>query len=118
MNTKIMLATSLVANALLLGTNVYLLKQDPSELSYQQPLIICTSHNKAGAAEKPVATTALANEASEAFEWWRVDSKDYQQYLIKLRGLGYPDKTIQEIVAADVNELFSARVKGQVYSKR
>ena len=103
-------------NALLLGTEVYLLKQDLGDLNSQQPLIICTTHAGPGAVEKPVASTASEGSPAHPFDWWRVESEDYKRYLTNLRGQGYPEKTIHDIITADVNEPFRARAKGQVYS--
>jgi len=51
-----------------------------------------------------VATTA-------PFHWAQLESSDYRIYLANLRGIGCPESTVRDIVIADVNELFNARVK-------
>ena len=43
------------------------------------------------------------------FNWRQVESPDYKEYVANLRAIGCPEKTIKEIIIADVNDLFSAR---------
>ena len=118
MNTRVMLATSLVVNALLLGTEAYLLKRDPGDLSTSTPVIICAVHTRPDAVESPGASTASAVKLAQSFNWVRVESEDYKQYVANLRGSGCSEKTIRDTIVSDVNDLFRTRVKGQVYSSK
>jgi hypothetical protein len=50
----------------------------------------------------------------ESFIWAQVESTDYRVYLANLRALGCPEPTVRDIIVADVNDLFSARVRAVV----
>jgi hypothetical protein len=53
-------------------------------------------------------------EVNEPFSWAQVESADYRVYLANLRGIGCPEQTVRDLVIADVDELFAARVKEMV----
>jgi len=44
------------------------------------------------------------------FDWRQVESEDYTRYLANLRAIGCPEKTIRDIIVADVNDLFASKV--------
>jgi hypothetical protein len=44
-------------------------------------------------------------------DWRTVESPDYKQYLANLRGIGCPEKTIRDVIVADVNELYRQRYR-------
>ena len=44
------------------------------------------------------------------FDWRQVESDDYKQYILNLRAIGCPEKTVREIIQADVNDLFASRI--------
>jgi len=59
----------------------------------------------------PGATLQPAAAARAApFDWRQVESEDYKQYLANLRAIGCPEKTIKDIITADVNDLFASRM--------
>lgn len=41
----------------------------------------------------------------------QIEAADYKVYLANLRGIGCPESTVRDILVADVNDLFSGRVK-------
>jgi hypothetical protein len=45
----------------------------------------------------------------EPFDWRQIESEDYRQYLANLRAIGCPDKTVRDIIVADVNDLFAIK---------
>src|SRR5205085_10432612 len=55
--------------------------------------------------------TNLVNVTNSArlFDWRALESDDYRQYIANLRRLQCPDKTIRDIIVADVNELYRHR---------
>jgi len=53
-------------------------------------------------------------EIAGPFQWSQLESDDYQVYLANLRGIGCPEATVRDIVIADVNEVFTTRVKALV----
>ena len=50
-------------------------------------------------------------DVNELFKWAQVEAADYRVYLANLRGIGCPESTVRDILIADVNDLFSGRVR-------
>ncbi|HEX7578110.1 MAG TPA: hypothetical protein VF430_08750, partial [Verrucomicrobiae bacterium] len=50
-------------------------------------------------------------EITEPFNWQSVEAADYRVFIENLRAIGCPDLTIFDIVSAEVDELFNAKVK-------
>lgn len=44
------------------------------------------------------------------FNWSEVESPDYPTYIANLRRIGMPEKTIRDIIVADINELYAERM--------
>jgi hypothetical protein len=64
---------------------------------------------------RPVTEAAAAVvEVTAPFHWAQIESTDYRAYIANLRAIGCPEATIHDIVEADVNDLFSGRVKQMV----
>lgn len=53
-------------------------------------------------------------EVSEPFLWGQVESGDYRVFLANLRAIGCPEPVIRDMIIADINDLFSGRVKALV----
>jgi hypothetical protein len=47
--------------------------------------------------------------SSAQFDWRQVESDNYKQYVSNLRAIGCPEKTIKDIIVADVNDLFASK---------
>lgn len=52
------------------------------------------------------------------FDWRQVESEDYRQYLANLRTIGCPEKTVREIIQADVNDLFASRIAAVTHTNQ
>jgi hypothetical protein len=63
------------------------------------------SANRVGLQSVPAEARPQAH-----FDWRQVESADYKQYLANLRAIGCPEKTVRDIIVADVNDLFAARM--------
>ncbi|HEX7862812.1 MAG TPA: hypothetical protein VF773_20940 [Verrucomicrobiae bacterium] len=81
---------------------------------------------------KPVPTTAVAEETLQAgaidaktgrphvvvrrrgFNWSEVESPDFATYIKNLRDVGCPEKTIRDIILAEVNEMFADRMAREI----
>lgn len=48
------------------------------------------------------------------FDWAQLESADYHEYAANLRAIGCPEPTVRDILIADVNDLFTPRVKALV----
>ncbi len=44
-------------------------------------------------------------------DWHTVESEDYRKYVANLRMIGCPEKTIRDVIVADVNELYRERYR-------
>src|SRR5690606_22661889 len=70
----------------------------------------------------PVASEVQAEEANskppkthvvvrrQGFSWSEVESPDFGTYIRNLRNIGCPERTIRDIIIAEVNELYSERL--------
>ena len=61
--------------------------------------------------EPPVLPGGQPNRPAQVFGWQQVEATDYRQYIANLRAIGCPEETIQDIVVADVNQLYGSRAK-------
>lgn len=112
---KIATPLSLMLNALLSGFVMWLacagarpeIRADFSRfLTNRVPRVKPQSAPRA--ASEPVPEVV---EATGPFHWAQLESADYRVYVANLRGIGCPEATVRDIVIADVNDLFNARVK-------
>ena len=62
-------------------------------------------------AEKLVTNVVTIAGRAEPFNWRTVESDDYRQYVANLRAIGCPEKTIRDIIMADVTELLRERAR-------
>ena len=102
-------AISIGLNLLLLGILVFWLK--PSLIfspPKSQSKIVVPFH------PKMIRTIRIINEthapvASVRFHWRELESEDYPTYIANLRAVHCPEKTIFDIVFADIEKLFTER---------
>lgn len=45
----------------------------------------------------------------EGFSWDSIESRDYKQYIANLRAIECPERTIRDIIVADINKLYESR---------
>jgi len=114
MNMKRLLAASLGLNVLLLGVEVYLLRAHLEDAAHLPPLVVCIpAADQAGGS---LDDAASSRRTSLAFDYGRLESPDFKEYIEHLRSLGCPDETIRGILIADISDLFRGRTKGHVYT--
>jgi hypothetical protein len=90
--SRIFLAASLVLNLLLAGHIVWVHLGKPQGKSEPGPVL-------------PLP----AQPTVQPFRWAQVESSDYPTYIANLRGIGCPEQTIRELIAADLDDLFAPR---------
>jgi hypothetical protein len=49
-------------------------------------------------------------EVAAPFHWGEVESTDYRVYMANLRTIGCPERTIRDIIVADLDQLYAARL--------
>lgn len=57
------------------------------------------------------ATQPPPTFTAQPFDWRLVESTNYHSYILNLRNIGCPERTIRDIVIADVNALFDSKEK-------
>ncbi len=112
MNANRALLTSAALNLAALAVVFYLLADRPRQ-SERQRLAATNSTNSSGetvrlSGKKAVSFLPLRQPAVQ-FDWRQVESEDYREYIANLRAIGCPEKTIRDIILADVKELFASR---------
>jgi hypothetical protein len=61
--------------------------------------------------EKVVTNVVTVPKGTEPFDWRTVESDDYKQYVANLRAIGCPEKTLRDIIMADITDLFRQRAR-------
>ncbi len=116
MRSGTILTLSICGNLLLLGVLGYLHKSRPAPA--QSAVVIQAMTNVAAESQwvvsnAPVVATLVTNR----FHWRKVESDDYEKYIANLRAIGCPEKTIQDIILADVEKLFAERSRRANYQE-
>jgi len=44
------------------------------------------------------------------FDWSRVESEDFRQFISNMRSIGVPEETIRDIIIAEINKIYAAKV--------
>ncbi|MCI0539773.1 MAG: hypothetical protein L0Z50_31580 [Verrucomicrobiales bacterium] len=101
MSARKIALVSIGVNLLLIGVVALLLKQPPSP-----SVILLETNSPVQIWEKRVEVPV---PVPEPFDWRKVESEDYRQYIANLRAVGCPEATVRDIIIADVNALFEAR---------
>lgn len=59
--------------------------------------------------EKKTVTNPVAPE-TPAFHWAQIESDDYKEYIARLRAFGVPERTVRDIIIADVQKLYRPKL--------
>ena len=110
---------SLTLNALLPGFVIWLACAGPRpeiRADFSRGLTHCGLRAKHQPAPPPSTNERLPEviEVSQPFDWAQLESADYRDYVANLRASGCPEPTVRDILIADVNDLFTSRVKALV----
>ncbi len=110
MKTKTLLFLSLFLNLLLAAAYVFKAAH-VAQAAAPQALVPSTPTHLAPAVGKVTTNVITIFTPAAPFDWRTVESGDYRQYITNLRNLGCPEKTIRDIIIADVNDLYRQRAK-------
>jgi hypothetical protein len=110
MKTILILTGSIILNVAF--AVAYLLKPmaTPS-LAKPQEEAVSSSGSANCVVEKSITNMVTVTKPAKAFDWHKVESEDYKQYVANLRAIGCPEKTLRDIIMADVTDLFRQRVR-------
>jgi hypothetical protein len=76
-----------------------------------QDPVVNAADNPLGGAVQPSPNGQSWEPKPGAFRWAQVESSDYRKYIGNLRGIGCPERTIRDIISADVHSLYEQRRK-------
>jgi hypothetical protein len=76
-----------------------------------------SSGSPAQVLEKLVTNTVTVTKSAVPFDWRAVESADYKQYVANLRAIGCPEKTLRDIIMADVTDLFQQRARNSTSNR-
>lgn len=60
----------------------------------------------------PPARPTRSAPVPEPFHWGDLESKDYREFIARLRAINCPEQTIRDLIIADIDKLYSARLQG------
>jgi hypothetical protein len=89
MNARILLAGSLLLNCVCVGLLLRPQQQQPDPASSPAP--------------------DRLSESSHPFRWIQLESPDYPTFIENLRKIGCPERTVREIIMADLDDLYAPR---------
>jgi hypothetical protein len=69
------------------------------------------SRSKVEVVQQNTTNIVMAAAPAKMLDWHSVESEDYKEYIANLRKIGCPEKTIRDVIVADVNELYRERYR-------
>ena len=107
MKTNLILVASASLNAALCaGWLLKLPPKAPPVVRAGEAVSISAAGAPSQGSQKLVTNVVTVVERAKLFDWRVLESEDYKQYVANLRAIGCPEKTIRDIITADVTELF------------
>lgn len=90
-------------------TAILLVLRKPAEKFTAQPAsgVSQTAITQVGATVKQ--TNFVSSSAPAPFDWSQIESDDFLVYAENLRGIGCPEETVNDILTAEINDLFVHR---------
>jgi hypothetical protein len=58
---------------------------------------------------KSRGTTSDSVKSESGFDWAKIETRDYKQYVRNLRAVGFPEELVRDIVIADLDKLYESR---------
>jgi hypothetical protein len=109
MNSKNIFALSVAANLVLGG---FIALHHRASVPAVQPLTKkSTVQRRHLLVAKKTESSSAEMPATNTFRWSDIETKDYFAFVANLRSIGCPEKTIQDILIADIEKLYSEREK-------
>jgi hypothetical protein len=107
MKLRHFLILSFVLNLTLATTWIVLVLRRQSSAP---PAVLSTGNSTPAAASVTASAPHAATVVSNAtFNWSMIESDDYHQYVANLRSADCPERTVRDIIVADLDELYAAK---------
>jgi hypothetical protein len=110
MKGRVILTLSLTVNFGLLGWVAWQLSRS-SRLPTNPPVDVATRIVSPAGPERTPAPATSAPVRPPEFRWSQIESADYSIYIANLRAIGAPEKTIRDIILADLEKLCQSRLE-------
>src|SRR5208283_5234717 len=102
---KVLLKASLLLNAVLgLWVLILLCRRPGPRVGAAPPPAVESEARVVNPIETPTTATQ-----QKSFQWSRIESTDYRIYIANLRAIGCPERTIRDIIAADLDTLYAPK---------
>lgn len=108
MRARLVLWLSLGLNLLLVGMIVILSRDSQKQAPFDSHLLSTNGKDFS----KQIRTNVVIRR--QGFQWSQIESPDYPTFIRNLRLIGCPERTIHDIIVADVNEVFAERITKEV----
>lgn len=106
MKTRIIVIVSIFLNVGLLAA-FFLVGRPDDKTNAAPPEVVTQTVTRKSSTARPAHPATLAGKD---FNWSNIESDDYKQYIANMRAAGVPEETIRDIIIADVNKLYAARI--------
>jgi|ERR1043166_3901135 hypothetical protein len=103
------LLASLAINLLLVAA---LSRRSPEgpKLTEPVPAVADTAPAPKPAVETKIQTPPTIEPSKPGFKWAQLESEDYTQYIARLRAFGVPERTVRDIIVADIQKLYRPKL--------
>jgi len=107
MKTRAILIVSIFLNAGLLAS--FLVAKRPADKTATAAAsnVVTKTVTRKSSAARPAHTLIVPGKD---LNWSSVESDDYKEYIANMRAVGVPEETIRDIIIADVNKLYAAKI--------
>jgi len=112
MRPQIILVLSLIGNLTLAATAYHFMRSPRANDSAEtQSEKLAATNAKKSSKDAPVRKLVVTNYNADEFTWHNIEAQDYKDYIANLRSVDCPEETIRDIIVADVNKLYSGRMR-------
>jgi len=107
-----LLLLSLLVNAVLAAGVVYFLRPAAPRVPSASPVrAVVTAPAVSAASSTAVAPAVIV--ITNRFQWRELESTNYEVFVANLRAVGCPEKTVRDLVLADLRAAFHARMRAE-----
>src|SRR5882672_1035638 len=102
---KLGLFVSLAVNVALAATA----SRNWAKRSPVPPRTVAVTHIPTQHERQPLVTTFELDIVTNRFNWRMIESSNYEEYVANLRAIGCPERTVRDIIVAEVQKTYAAK---------
>jgi hypothetical protein len=88
----------------------WLLRSNPAEPKENSAPTTLIEIRRLGASEVTNSAPPASGAAADSFRWSSLESSDFQEYIRRLRAIDCPERTIADIIRAEVDEIYAPKL--------